>query len=67
MCNSGDFRELEWSLAHSSISASGIGCNSLSLDDIKFGPLFPFPAVAVDNCTRAPVEPAVEVCPDLNL
>lgn len=33
----------------------------------KVWPLLYFPAVAVDNCTRAPVEPAVEVCPDLNL
>lgn len=49
------------------ISDTGIGCDTLPLDDIKFGPFYTFPAVAVDNCTRAPVEPAVEVCPDLNL
>lgn len=43
------------------------GYGALPLDDIKSDPFFPFPAGAVDNCTRAPVEPAAEVCPDLNL
>lgn len=47
------------------ISQSGTGLGPLSADDIKLVPFFSFPAV--DNCTRAPVEPAVEVCPDLNL
>lgn len=41
--------------------------DALPLDDINFGPLSTFPAVAVDNCTRAPIEPAVAVCPDLHL
>lgn len=45
----------------------GAGFGALPLNDIKFGPFFNFPAVAVDNCTRAPVEPAVEECPGLNL
>lgn len=45
----------------------GLTWVAFPLDDIKFGPLFTFPAVAVDNCTRTPVEPAVGLCPDLNL
>lgn len=61
----------KWSLAgalhHKFHTHAGVGCDARPLDDIKFGPPFTFPAVAVDNCTRAPVEPAVEVCPDLNL
>lgn len=42
------------------ISDTGIGCGALPLDDIKFGPFFTFPAAAVDNYTRAPIEPAVK-------
>lgn len=38
---------------------SGVGSPALLLDALKFGSLSPSPAVAVDNCTRAPVEPAV--------
>lgn len=52
---------------YTSSKFSDTGYGALPLDDIKSGPFFPFPAGAVDNCTRAPVEPAAEVCPDLNL
>lgn len=38
---------------------TGVGSDAFPLDEIEFGPLLTFPAVAVDNCTRAPVEPAV--------
>lgn len=37
----------------------GVGSSALPLDKLEFGSLSTSPAVAVDNCTRAPVEPAV--------